>query len=406
MKSKIILTMVLLVGAIVAAVMLWPSPPSNEVMISLRELPGVTQDVLSAQGRLFRVAEPFLYNRTNKMAVFVVDILSSQNFDGNTHLVFGGDNQSLRSFANEIRLVNSGPSRFGGVGDGMTDGIESLVGGVWQLLRHPIDTVVGLGQAAAGLAVYLKDTSFAQVNTDVGNLVDAFYINRASEVAEAHDVDYFELKTAAGKSAVHAETNFRLGGQASVEIATILVPFSKLKYSGEAAKAAEAANAAAKLAETAELGPKVAKFARAGQLFPRMLQKMVATLNRLQKAVLPRRFNPSVATLGKAASEDYAATFFTRHPQVQGQVVVHHAVEKQVLTRYPGVLNPQELHSLENLRGIPKTMDAILHKSHIRNEWNEFYRANPANTMTKQKLLAKASEIDGKFGHLFQPKLL
>ena len=63
------------------------------------------------------------------------------------------------------------------------------------------------------------------------------------------------------------------------------------------------------------------------------------------------RFLPAAesggASFGSAASNNYRATFFAAHPELEGQVVVHHAVEQQVLTRYPGVVSEAEMHSLE-----------------------------------------------------------
>jgi hypothetical protein len=82
-------------------------------------------------------------------------------------------------------------------------------------------------------------------------------------------------------------------------------------------------------------------------------------------------------------------------------VVVHHAVEQQVLKRYPGVVSESEIHSLENLRGVPKDLNPDLHLSTIRREWNQFYRENPSPT--KQDFLKKATEIDTKYGAQFNP---
>ena len=405
MKRSTICVVVLAVGlALVALLLVRPAPADD--LIALRELPGVTQQVLEAQGSLFRIGEPFLYNRQTKMAAFVVEILSGKNFGDETHLTFGGDAKSLESFSSEIRMVNSGPSRVGGAGDGMADGVKSLVSGVWQLFSHPIDTITGLGGAAASLAVYVKDTPLAKVQTDVSNLVSAFYVNRACEVAEGHLVDYFELKTDAGRVAVHTETNYRLGGQAFVEVATILVPFSKLKYGEEAEKAAEAARAADVVVEAAKCGPEAAKFAKAGRLFPRMSQKMGDSLLRLKYTGKPSRFTPPVARLGQTASMDYRATFLAKYPQLDGKVVVHHAVEQQALRLYPGVFTEGEIHSLENLRGIPKGLDSTMHKSEIAREWRKFYSENPAGPGIRQKLLDKATDIDRRFGHQFQPNLL
>ncbi len=114
-------------------------------------------------------------------------------------------------------------------------------------------------------------------------------------------------------------------------------------------------------------------------------------------AIAPRRS----AGLGEAASIDYRSTFFDANPEWRGQVVVHHGIERQVLQRYPGLLSEAELHSLENLRGIPKTGNPELHLSSIRRQWNEFYRTHP--NPTKQQLLDFATKIDDDFGHLFRP---
>jgi len=107
------------------------------------------------------------------------------------------------------------------------------------------------------------------------------------------------------------------------------------------------------------------------------------------------------ATFGQAVSSDYRATFFAGNPGLEGQVVVHHAVEQQILTRYPGVVSEAEIHSLENLRGIPKTINSEVHLTQIRREWNQFYRQN--SSPTKGQMLQKATDIDKKYGSQFQP---
>jgi hypothetical protein len=111
------------------------------------------------------------------------------------------------------------------------------------------------------------------------------------------------------------------------------------------------------------------------------------------------------ATLGKAVSTDYRATFFAANPELEGQVVVHHAVEQQVLTRYPGVVSETEIHSLENLRGIPNAINGEVHLSQIRIEWNSFYRPFEASgtAPSQAQLLHKATEIHAKYGSRFMP---
>ena len=115
----------------------------------------------------------------------------------------------------------------------------------------------------------------------------------------------------------------------------------------------------------------------------------------------PRKRVEDHATFGEAITDDYRGTFFAANPDLQGQVIVHHAVEQQVLTRYPGLVSTTEVHSLENLRGIPTELNSDIHLSKIRREWNEFYRKTPSPT--KEMLLQKATEIDKKFGSQFIP---
>src|SRR5262249_41184371 len=113
------------------------------------------------------------------------------------------------------------------------------------------------------------------------------------------------------------------------------------------------------------------------------------------------------ASFGNATSVDYRATFFAANPELRGRVIVHHAVERQVLTKFHGVATEAEIHSLENLRGIPKDINSEVHLSKIRIEWNRFYEPFrlSGTSPTKAQLLQKATEIDASFGSQFRPPL-
>lgn len=65
------------------------------------------------------------------------------------------------------------------------------------------------------------------------------------------------------------------------------------------------------------------------------------------------------------------------------------------------------MHSLDNLRGIPKSLNNTLHLSTIRVEWNKFYRAfdNAGKVSSKKQLMDYAKAIDDKFGNLFDPPI-
>lgn len=103
----------------------------------------------------------------------------------------------------------------------------------------------------------------------------------------------------------------------------------------------------------------------------------------------------------KVGSEKARNTFFAVHPQLRGRVRVHHAVEQQVLHRFPGIFGEDQMHLMGNLRGIPTDLNNDLHLRQIRAEWDDFYGNNP--NPTRQQLLDKAAEIDAKYGHKFVP---
>jgi hypothetical protein len=107
------------------------------------------------------------------------------------------------------------------------------------------------------------------------------------------------------------------------------------------------------------------------------------------------------ATLGSARTNDYRKTFFEANPELKGEVFVHHGVPQYTLKAFPGEVTEPEIHSIENLRGIPNEINAGLHLKQIGSEWIQFYRANP--NATREQLLQKATEIDLKYGDWFKP---
>jgi RHS repeat-associated protein len=117
------------------------------------------------------------------------------------------------------------------------------------------------------------------------------------------------------------------------------------------------------------------------------------------------RVASEAGTVVRAAKIDYRAVFFAAHPELEGKVIVHHAIEQQVLKEFPGVMTEAEIHSLENLRGIPKSINSDVHLSQIRIEWNRFYEPfrKAGTAPSKSQLLQKASEIDRKYGSMFVP---
>jgi hypothetical protein len=108
-------------------------------------------------------------------------------------------------------------------------------------------------------------------------------------------------------------------------------------------------------------------------------------------------------TLGVASRLDHRKTFFNAFPHLEGKVVIHHAIEQNVLKNYPGLINELEMHSLQNLRGIPKDLNNTLHLGEIQKIWKRFYKSHP--TPTREDLIKQAAQIDDLFGHLFSPPI-
>lgn len=113
---------------------------------------------------------------------------------------------------------------------------------------------------------------------------------------------------------------------------------------------------------------------------------------------------------GTAVRKDYRTTFFDSYGwELESEIgQVHHAVEQQVLTRYPGVITESEMHSLENLRGIPVGPDGVqLHQKEIRNAWEAFYKSwdDADRVPTKEDLLSFAKTLDDEFGRDFVPPI-
>jgi toxin YxiD len=100
---------------------------------------------------------------------------------------------------------------------------------------------------------------------------------------------------------------------------------------------------------------------------------------------------------------NYRKTFFDKYPELKGSVVVHHAIEQQVLRRYPNLFTKEEIHALSNLRGIPKELNSDIHLSKIRKEWNRFYRNNP--NPSKTDFINYMIELDKKYGDKFNPQV-
>jgi len=93
----------------------------------------------------------------------------------------------------------------------------------------------------------------------------------------------------------------------------------------------------------------------------------------------------------------YRRTFADANPGIDtSKLVVHHAIEQQVQDLYPGLFTYAEIHSADNLRGIPVSINNWAHLSVMRRAWDAFYASHPI--ATRQEVLDFAHAIDQEWG--------
>jgi hypothetical protein len=116
----------------------------------------------------------------------------------------------------------------------------------------------------------------------------------------------------------------------------------------------------------------------------------------------PSRVEHPGAKFGKATTNNYRRAYAEANPDVNiKDLIIHHSAEQQLLKRLLGFLSRQKINSVENLRGIPKDIDKILHLMIIRSENDKFYDMYPRPT--EQQILDHSTMMDKKYGHHFVP---
>jgi hypothetical protein len=375
--------------------------------LPLSDLPGVSEtDATKLKSAFPGLADPVLFDRRNKVAQISVadypergEVLS---------LVANAD--QLSQLVNEKTYISSRGylSRTGDTVEGFANGALGLAAGLWEIARHPVKTASAAAKAVSS-ALNAAYSESPEELTKMGlEFANAYYTSRCIEVGDANAIPYGMTILPETQQCIQGEVNGEITGEAAFEVATLLVPILKVgkaKHLATASRAAEISAGISKLSAAGRVPEAAGYFAKYAGYFSKSATIFANNLAKRRLPQMPRVGKLPVASVGKAISTAYRETFFAKHPHLQGKVVVHHAVEQQALTRYPKLFGPEEIHSLENLRGIPNSRNASLHNGIIRREWNEFYRTHPASTTTRSQVLQKATEIDRKCGCLFDPPL-
>jgi hypothetical protein len=267
---------------------------------------------------------------------------------------------------------------------GFAKGVGS---GAWDGTTGTVSSVVHLGTEAYGLATDSDSRRGAWNSTVEGAAAVKDFAataatdprKAAGEIGDAASEAWHDRKAAYLQAAVECRGTEFIGhalGEAGVAVGSMALP--AVDYGRVAA---------------------LLRFAKAGEAVAD-----VAT----EVAAWEAPANPSwwqkigvKAELGESATKDYAITFFKAHPESNAWEV-HHAVPQELLTNYPGLVTEREMHSLENLRGIADLRDHYA----ITKEWNRFFAEHPPGTLTRKQLLAKATDIDTRYGPRFDPPVL
>ncbi|MFD2052814.1 hypothetical protein ACFSQT_06730 [Mesorhizobium calcicola] len=131
-------------------------------------------------------------------------------------------------------------------------------------------------------------------------------------------------------------------------------------------------------------------------------RKMIAEVASELFARDPNRVEHPGAKFGEATTNNYRKGYSQANPGVNIEdLVIHHQAEQQLLKRFPNFISEKKINSVENLRGIPKGLNDILHLVILRAENSEFYAKYP--NPTEQQLLDHSTMMDKKYGHHFVP---
>ena len=103
---------------------------------------------------------------------------------------------------------------------------------------------------------------------------------------------------------------------------------------------------------------------------------------------------------------NYRGRFYAKFKDAPSDMQVHHAVPQAVFdTKYPGLISEAQLHSLENLRGIPNgaLYRGLPAHAAITQRWSKFYKQHP--TASLSEILDHVKDLDDELGEFLIPPI-
>lgn len=201
---------------------------SSIEFLSLSQIPGVSTEVLRAEGVLFEnLGERIPYDRNNEVGRFRFRIPDGVTFDKQPHEIeFYGDAEVLESLVGELKYLQSQRDSLWAdeVVPGAYNGLKNLLSSLAEIVKHPIKTVRDLGSAGKAGFLYLKDLFAGRKDpaSDASEFLEAFYENRKAELAEGNGFDYGLSLLPQTEEVLERQVNASLSGEATFELLTLL----------------------------------------------------------------------------------------------------------------------------------------------------------------------------------------
>jgi hypothetical protein len=353
MKKNVTLTVAAII-AIIATILLIHKLTTRSLgmrNILLEQIPKLSASVLEQQEKQVRIGNPVLCLSEDETYWFSVEVLPSKRFPEAELYEFAGDASRLEHFVREIQFVNADKAGVGGVamevGDGAVDDVKEITASLWNLIRHPIDLGKNLGKGLWALAGYVGDLVQGKkdVVEDFNEFWAAYKENAKTRIAAENGLNYHEIMSVQALRDIGLIAKSSTAGKAAVEVATLLLAWTKI---GKAGKAAEITQAATKAEQTAKKAVKLTKVGKAGSLF-----EMAAK-----------------AEQAAARTEKYAAM-----------------VQKMPnLEKLANLLNPAKINTLSSQRILNQRLNKVMYW--LRQE--ELAGHNPADALTRAMKLAGA----------------
>jgi len=222
--------------------------------IDLAALPHLSEAALQQRGITYRITEPIGYYREADLALFEVEILDPNVTEPIRY--FLGDAERFNGFVAELEFIktHAGRLHLGKAGEGLGEGVTSLIEGIGDVLQHPMETAQGLADGAVALKDYAAKAVAGEADPeqDIKDLAQAFYTNQCSEAAAEAHFSYEEAVTEEARDLTESLVRWKLSGRAVSEIAMLLVPANSVKITKLSKQVAQGVKLTAKGSQATE----------------------------------------------------------------------------------------------------------------------------------------------------------